>query len=161
MKKVRSSMIDILFTLALFCVFSATALGVTLIGSRVYKNAAFAMENHFNSTTAISYLKEKMHQHDHEGAVEVTTVEGQKALILKSTIKDFEFQTLIYEQDGFLKELYILENSEVGLSGGQNVVPIEEFQIEEIEKGLFRISITGLDQLEETILIGMQANGGD
>ena len=154
-------MIDILFTLALFCVFSATALGVTLIGSRVYKNAAFAMENHFNSSTAISYVKEKMHQHDHEGAVEVATVEGHKVLILNSTIRDYEFRTFIYEQDGFLKELYVLKDSIIGLSGGQKVVPIKDFQVEEIEKGLFRISITGMDQLEETILIGMQANGGD
>ena len=73
-------MIDILFTLALFCVFSATALGVTLIGGRVYKNAASAMENHFNSTTAISYVKEKMHQHDHEGAASVATIEGREVL---------------------------------------------------------------------------------
>ena len=161
MKKVRSSMIDILFTLALFCVFSATALGVTLIGSRVYQNSAFAMENHFNSTTAISYVKEKMHQHDHEGAVKVEIVEGKQVLILNSSLEGYELKTMIYEQDGFLKELYVLKDSSVGLDGGQNVVPIENFQVEEIEEGLFRICITGMDHLEKTILIGMQANGGD
>jgi len=154
-------MIDILFTLALFCVFSATALGVTLIGSRVYQNSAFAMENHFNSTTAISYVKEKMHQHDYEGAVEIETVEGRQVLILSSSLKEMKLRTMIYEKDGFLKELYVLKDSDVGLEGGQNVVPIENFQVEEIEEGLFRICITGMDHLEKTILIGMQANGGD
>lgn len=160
MKKNHSSVIDVLFTLALFCVFSATALGITLIGSRVYSNSAKAMENHYNSSTAISYLKEKIHQHDHSGGVLVEEVDGHSVLVLVKETKKGKFKTVIYQNGGFLKELFIPFDSTIGLSAGQSIIPVKDFQIKLEEDGLYKISIVGTDSVRQIVLVSVQSEGG-
>ena len=160
MRKTRSSVVDVLFTLALFCVFSATALGITLIGSKVYSNSAKAMENRFNSSTAISYMKEKIHQHDHLGGITVEEIDGRSILVLTDETKQGKFKTLIYQDGGVLKELFVPFDSKVGLSAGQTIVPVKEFRIKAVESGLYKITIVGTDSIKQTVLVAVQSEGG-
>ena len=59
MQRNRGSVIDVLFTLALFCVFCASALAVVLIGADVYTSTARNMDQNFSTRTAVSYVAEK------------------------------------------------------------------------------------------------------
>ncbi|MEG2916225.1 MAG: DUF4860 domain-containing protein, partial [Oscillospiraceae bacterium] len=75
MKKTSHSVLDIFFTLALFCVFSATALAVVVIGADVYRKTTKSMEDNFNGLTATSYITQKLHQNDAENAVSIGKIE--------------------------------------------------------------------------------------
>lgn len=160
MRRTHKSVVDVLFTLALFCVFSATALGITLIGSKVYKDSTKSMEDHFNSTTAYSYLKEKIRQYDHSDGVSIEELDGKQVLTLTSKSEGVEFRTLIYMADQSLMELFVPVNSEVGLSAGQPISSIEDFAIEEIKEGLYKLSITGTDHVERDLYVAVQSDGG-
>lgn len=160
MRRTHKSVVDVLFTLALFCVFSATAFGITLIGSKIYKDSTKSMEDHFNSTTAFSYLKEKIRQYDHSDGVSIEEYDGQQVLVLKSEREGVMFQTLIYMQDHSLMELFVPANTEVGLSAGQPISNIQKFSVEEMKKGLFKLSITGTDSVERELIVTVQSDGG-
>lgn len=161
MKRTHTSVIDILFTLALFCVFSVTALGITLIGSKVYKNSSQAMENHFNSATAFSYIKEKIHQNDHGGEVSIEEVEGHSVLVLNNKTEQGDFKTMIYLKDQSLMELFVPANSEVGLSAGQPIVSAQKFEIEPVRTGLYKLSIMGTDSVKRDLYVTVQSSGGN
>lgn len=51
MQTVRRSFVDVLFTLALFCVFCASALAVVVIGADVYTSTARSMDDNFSTRT--------------------------------------------------------------------------------------------------------------
>ena len=50
-------MVDILFVIALFCVFALSALMLVIIGSNVYKKTVTNMDNNFDSRTSFSYIR--------------------------------------------------------------------------------------------------------
>ena len=81
MQRARSSVIDVLFTLALFCVFCASALAVVLIGADVYTSTARNMDQNFSARTAVSYVAEKVRQSDAAGAVALGEIGGGQALV--------------------------------------------------------------------------------
>ena len=60
----RRHVIDLLFTLALFCVFAASALLVVLIGADVYESSARGMDRNFGLQTSLHYVAAKVRQND-------------------------------------------------------------------------------------------------
>ena len=59
-----SHIIDLLFVLSLFCVFTVCAFLVVSIGANVYRATAENMENTYSTRTALAYVTEKLRQHD-------------------------------------------------------------------------------------------------
>lgn len=67
----KKPVIDILFLLALFSVFLMSALFVVLFGANIYKSTVANMDSSFKNRTAVSYVTEKVRQHDESGSVDV------------------------------------------------------------------------------------------
>ena len=72
----QSHTTDLLFTLGLFCVFAATAFILVMIGIQVYRSTAGQMQDTFSTRTAVSYVAEKLRQHDTAGGVSMGEIEG-------------------------------------------------------------------------------------
>ena len=58
----QNHFIDVLFTLGLLCVFTASALAVVLIGAHVYQSTAEDMDANYRPATSLSYMAEKIRQ---------------------------------------------------------------------------------------------------
>ncbi len=136
--------VDVLFVLALFCVFAASALMLVTLGANVYKQIVSDMDKNFEDRTAYSYVIEKLRQNDTSGAIEIGELEGTPALMLTEQIGDEEYCTYLYLYNGFLKELSIRKDSFAGnniRSAGQNIMELSEFSMEEPEKGLLKLEL--------------------
>lgn len=142
--------VDILFVLALFAVFAASALMLVIIGANVYQRTVTNMDTHYEERAACSYLTEKLRQNDRADAVSVGALEDVPALVMTEEINGEFFCTYLYLYDGYLKELFVRRDSFAGsslLAAGQNILPLEDFQIEETAAGLIRLSLdTGGEQ---------------
>lgn len=55
---------DLLFSLGLLCLFTISSLTVLLIGAHVYKQTALDMKTNYTTRTALTYVAEKVRQHD-------------------------------------------------------------------------------------------------
>ena len=95
-KKNHTHVTDVLFTLSLFCLFTACAFLVILIGIQVYKTTVSDLEDNYSSKTALSYVTEKLRQHDFAGGVSVTSLEGETALVLADDAEGETYLTYIY-----------------------------------------------------------------
>lgn len=90
----RTHVTDILFTLSLFCLFTACAFLVVLTGIQVYRTTVSDMEDNYSSKTALSYVTEKIRQHDFAGGVSVVSLKGENALVLKDQADGETYLTL-------------------------------------------------------------------
>lgn len=134
--------VDILFLLALFSVFLISALFVVLFGAKIYRNTVSGMDDNFKSRTALSYVTEKMRQHDHINGASVIDYDGTSVLRLEDEIDDTVYYTYLYEDDGYLMELTAKSDFNFNKSGGQKIVETDGFDIEPVSDSLYRISLT-------------------
>ena len=153
MKQERHFVVDILFVLALFAVFTVSALVLVTIGADVYQHTVHDMSRNYDSRTAMAYITEKVRQADSllengSPSVELGTLEQQPALILKEEIDGAYFTTYLYLYDGWLKELYIREDSYPGeeiSAAGQNILQLNALEYKQINESLLSVSMTTPD----------------
>ena len=85
---------------ALCALFFLLAMGVTLMGSSVYRNTVASATENYGQRTALSYLVNQIRRcaHRTEGVVQLGRFDGADALILS----EGEYITVLYVYDGAL-----------------------------------------------------------
>lgn len=119
----KHHIIDILFPISLYFVFTVSALTVLLLATNVYRTTTENSALNFNANTSLSYITEKIHQNDTEGAVSIGSFDGHQALILKQHYNDTEYVTYIYVSEGNLMELYTKSSADVDVGSGKVILP--------------------------------------
>lgn len=147
-------MIDLLFTLALFCVLAASSLLVVLLGADVYKGAAADMTRNYELRTSLLYVSEKIRQYDVEGAVSLGELDGIPALTLDQAVGETVYRTYIYHHDGALCEVFSAVGTPLSPGDGQRVTELAGFSVEAAGEGLLRVTCTGRDGASSSVLTG-------
>lgn len=153
----QNHFIDVLFTLGLLCVFAASALAVVLIGAHVYQSTAADMDANYTTRTSLSYVAEKVRQHNESGSISLGKIQDRDALILLETIEDKKYATYIYEDEGYLKELFIQKDKEPKKSQGESILEVTDFTIQEVSRGFFRFTATDRQKHSLSLLIHVQS----
>lgn len=156
--KIRQHTVDLLFVLALFCVFAASALLVVLIGANVYRSTVRSMDRNFNLQTTLSYVAAKVQQNDRAGAVSVVEFEGTPALRLTETIDGQAYETMVYAYEGTLRELFTRRGSGAGPAEGTVLTEISDFTVEEAGDGLFRFTCAVQGGAPAELTVGVQCD---
>lgn len=136
--------VDVLFVLALFGVFAASALMLVTLGANVYKQTVAHMDENYEERTAYAYITEKIRQNNTDGAISVEELEGAPALVFTQHVSDVEYCTYLYFYDGYLKELSLRKDTYAGsnlLSAGQDIVPLAAFSIDSVQDNLIKLRI--------------------
>lgn len=158
--KQENHIIDVLFVIALFCIFALSAIFLISIGADIYRKTVTHMESNFNSRTTFAYVTEKVRQSDISGAVTVGELDDLPALLLTEKQGDTEYITYLYEHEGFLKELMVRKDTPLGPSAGQEIVEITEFNLEQISDRLFSFSITTNNGESCNLYVSIKTEGG-
>jgi hypothetical protein len=158
MKETRSQshIIDVLFVLALFGVFIATALIVAIMGVSVYRNTVENMNKNFDTQTSLTYVSAKIRQNDVAGGVFLEELGDGVALVLEQQEEGETYQTWIYRHNGYLQEFFIKKGSGMDPDFGTSIMPIDSFSVTE-ENGLFHISTTDRDGHPLTVMVSPRA----
>ena len=143
--KREKSIVDILFILALFCAFLISALFIVLFGAKIYRSTVADMDTNFTSRTSLSYITEKMRQHDSVGGAKVTFIEDQPVLILNQENDGVNYCTYLFSHDGYLKEITAKEGFDFDFKSGQNILELSDFSVSEINDSLYQFCITDID----------------
>lgn len=140
-KKDHHHIIDILFVIALFCIFVMSALFLISIGANIYSKTVNSMGENFDSRTAVAYITEKIHQSDENGNISISYFDGCPAIVITSVHNDKEYTTYIYEYENELMELMMRSDVVLSPEVGQSIIAIEDFNIKKIDDQLVRCSI--------------------
>lgn len=151
MKQRSGHLVDILFTLALFCVFAACALMVVIMGADVYSKSVDVMQKNFDSRTSLSYIATKLRQGD--GGITVQQMDADtQALVLEQTVDGAAFRTWIYSFDGQLREIFTLAELRPAPNEGQPIMALSGLTIRQGAKGPLTITVLDLDGKESQLL---------
>lgn len=168
MNQQRRYIVDILFVLTLFGVFTLSALVLVTVGSDVYKNTVNSMHSNYELRTSTSYITEKIRQNNYvseqNGGIKAVTLENTTALCLPKTVDQTTYCTYLYCYDGYLKELFINSDISIGgsmLAAGQNIMELSSMEISEEDNGLLSIELIFDDAAAQKIYVNTCSRKGD
>ena len=151
----QSHVVDVLFSLALFCVLTATALLVVVLGANVYKQTVAGMTQNYNTRTSISYLAEKIRQNDAAGCIAIGEV-GADALILEQKAEQSDYQTWIYSSSGKLCEVMVAGGTNVKAADGQPIMDLADLKIDWDAQGMLQLTATDIDGAVTTLKLSIR-----
>lgn len=151
--KSTAHVIDILFTLALFCVFAGAALMVVLIGANVYKKTVSTMDANFSMRTSVTYVSAKIRQNDTYAAVYLDELDGLPALVMEQDVDGQIYETWIYHYDGSLRELFVRKGNAAEAAHGMAIVEIDYFEVNQLADGLLELVSWSADGSNERLLV--------
>lgn len=157
MKLKKRHMTDLFFSLSLFGVFSVCSFMLILIGVQIYRSSASQLSSTYSTRTALSYTAEKIRQHDREGSVSLTEINGETALVTKEQIGEETYMTYIYPEDNHLCELSVKEGTTVSAELGQKILEVNNFCITEKGNGFLEISASDNDGTPLKLLIHLRS----
>lgn len=160
-EKQENHIIDILFVIALFCIFALSAIFLISIGANVYGKTVEHMDSNFSQRTSFAYVTEKIRQSDQLGAVSAGELDGHPALLIAQNIGGSEYITYLYEYDGYLKELMVRADTPLGPEAGQDILAITDFSLTEIHEGFFSFTITTDNGTSCSLYVSTKSAGGD
>ncbi len=152
----KRHMIDLLFPIALFFIFTLSALMVVLLAARIYQSSVENSSRNDTARTALSYISEKMHQNDTDGSVSLGTFDGYDALILKQDYNGDSYTTYIYAHDNALKELFIKDGANADASNGKKILDIESFSMTQVNENLFHFDCIDQNGHSASIVVGLE-----
>ena len=155
----RKHMIDLLFPIALFLVLAASSLFLVILAANVYRKSVAWEESNYGSRTCLSYVTEKIRQSDTDGGVETGTFDGIPCLILRQNFGDQAYATYLYSYEGQLGELFVQEGADVHAPDGQRILEVNNFNITEQEKGIFKISCSDENGKESVTYAAVKSRG--
>ncbi len=130
----RKSIIEVIFSLALFLVFVLGSFFLVISGAQLYKKTISLQEEREQTQIPIAYITTKIH---HAKNSDCITLDDQ---VLK--IQEDTYQTCIYEKDGTLYELVIPNGSSMDVGQGTKLYDVETYEISYVDE-MYQITING------------------
>ncbi len=155
----KSHVLQLLFTLTLFCVFAASSLLVVILGSRVYSKTISDMNGNYDIRTSLNYITEKIRQSDRAGSIQIGSFGDSDSLLLDQTVDGTVYRTWIYQYDGYLYEIFAHKDAALQPANGQAIMPLAALSCAYEEPGLLRIQTTGADGLTASLLLSPRCGG--
>ena len=134
------------------CIFGAALLLSLVTGAGVYRQVENRAERSAVRRVGLSYLAAKIHAHDVAGAIRVGQFGDGGALFLTETDSGTDtavYETVVYVCDGFLMELFRIQDAALEPETGQRIADMRALYIE-TEGALLRFRITDAGGAEET-----------
>lgn len=160
MKKSYQHTIDFLFPVALFFVFSATAILVLLLSTNIYKGVVSDSERNFETGTALSYITQKIRQNDDIENTEIylSKLDNCEALAISQKYNEQTYITYIYEVNGSLKEAFLQEGVSASANTGTTIMEVGSLEMKQVSDNLLRFSCTSKSGDSMSTLINIHSN---
>ncbi len=137
-KGLKKHHIDIIFLVILFLIFTFSAVSVLLLAINSYRSVVNASESQASSRVLSSYIRELARQHDENGGIYVSTMDGTEGIYIEEEDGYFIY---IYAYDGYLMELNASLDSGASLDFGTKIAKIQGFEATQ-EGNLITISLS-------------------
>lgn len=139
-KKKEKTSVDILVILAVFCVFTLTALFVVLFGAKVYQNNLDDIDGSFNQRTSYLYIREKIKNYNTADAISVSR--DGSILILTKESEGKAYNTYLFASEGNLYEYTTGAAAAFNPNYGDKILEVADFKINIENNRLLKFTIT-------------------
>lgn len=156
----KNHSIDLLFTVALFCMFALSALVILIAGAGVYRSVNARATAEYTHFTPLFYIEQKIHQHDRTGGVSLRQIEDQDVLCLHSEYNGAAYTTYIFERDDTLQELFIRADAQPDLNRGTKLTELKEMSLSQEGDNILNVTLTDDSGALSSTRVLVKAQGG-
>lgn len=150
--------IDILFALGLFGTYAILSVLLLLVGSNIYTGIIETSEGNTQVRISLSYIVNKIHNHDQEDTVFLEVRNGVTLLIMEETYDGEVYQNIIYFHEGAIKEALVNKNSTFDFSFGDKIIEVEKFEMEEkLVEGLLYFNVTDKNGSSQSMRVDLRS----
>lgn len=150
--------VDFLFVLGLFFIFTISAIFLVLIGSAVYKNTVQKTDYNYDTRTSFAYVTEKIRQSDISDGVNIVDFDGHTALELSQEYDGIMYATYLYSYEGKLMELFTSVGNNLPAESGQPIFDINDFNIAKIGDSLYKVEIILPNDLNYAFMVSTRSD---
>ena len=154
----KNHVIDLLFPIAVLFVFAISSFLVLVLSAHIYSSQTQKMNTGYTVHTSLAYVAEKIRQNDIAGSIAVMTLDGTECLALKNSSDGINSTTYLYVSDGWLKELFVRDDTDVSLNAGKNIIEASDFKVAELNNGLYRITITDTEGVTNSRILSERSH---
>lgn len=144
-KNANQHLVDVLFVLSLFAVFVLCGLCLIIMGTHLYEKNVNEMNHNYSARTSYCYFTEKIRQSDYQSTVEVNEMDGKSILCIHQSFVNSEYTTYLYEDDGYLKELFTRSENAFSFQDGTPILKLSHLVIEKENEHLLKIQFRDED----------------
>lgn len=160
-RKEKPHIVDVLFVLALFVVFTLSALVLVILGANIYKQTISHMTDNYDARMACSYFAEKIRQNDLASSIELGELYDTESLVFSQEINGETYATYLYYHDGYLKELFMKKGSNIGdnpLDAGNAIMKLDHLDMEFVSDNLLKVYFTLAPGQEQHVYISTHSD---
>ena len=140
--KRKAHSVEILFMLVLFSIFAIMSVMLIFIGANVYGKIIETQEINGNNRMILSYITNKIRTCQSDNGIFIENKDGTEVLVITTGEGDAVYETLIFEDDGKLKEATIEIGDEYNLEFGEVLASVSDFCVNyDNSTGLVKITI--------------------
>lgn len=145
--------------LMLFVIFAVSVLSVLMTGVSAYRRLTERGRAVYESQTLSQFIEEKVRQAVSKDAVSVENFGGSDVLMLSEMIDGETYVTRVFCYDGWLMELFSLNEDGFVLEDGEKLLPAQAMSVS-LNDGLLTIRITDQRGSEETVIMALGREEG-
>lgn len=148
--------IDMIFPIALFFVFLSSCFIILILAFHTYKETVQLEQSNYQTRTALAYISQKIHQNDQSDSISLQEIDNSPVLVLTSSFDQGEYLTYIYEDEGYLKELFISNNISFNKADGKKIMPVSDLKMKQVNPYLYHFSCV-VDHKKMTTNVSVQS----
>jgi hypothetical protein len=158
----RSAPLYAAAVLSLCAVFFLLAMGLTIMGSGVYRSVVSASDTDYTRRTALGYLVNQIRRGDVADGVSVGSFGGSDAVFLTQDEAESRYTTCLYCYDGELRELYVESSllEEFTPSDGIAVLPLSSLSVR-LSEGIVSIEVEDGDGLRSSVAVAPRCGASE
>ena len=145
--------------LMLFVIFAVSVLSVLLTGASAYRRFTQRGQAVYESQTLSQFIEAKVRQAPSRDAVSAGKFGDSDVVTLSEDIDGDIYVTRVYCYDGWLMELFSMEEDEVMPEDGEKLLPAQNMTAS-MDDGLLKVCITDQQGAEETMLMAVGEREG-
>lgn len=156
MKQLRKGNLTGVLVLLVLAAFLVCAMLVLLTGADIVEKLTRQDRDNYLHRTAVQYVTMRVHQADEAGMVTVRRMEDRDVLVLAEEIDDCRYETLVYDYDGRLREMFCEADSGIPLEFGEEILELDQFSAE-MDGKLLSVRLKMTDGTVEDIFLHLRS----
>lgn len=148
------------FVFLLLAVFAVMSTLMVLFSAQLYRGIVARTEQAGENRVLTSYLVNVTRGNDAAGAVHTDQRGGVDVLVFDWRDGESHYETLVYQYDGYLRELFADAKQPFDPEYGDEICPARAFT-PEIRDGLLQMTVTDANGEESVIHMALRSGGED
>lgn len=164
-REMQQHNIETAFVLLLFAIYAVMAIAVLALGANSYRALVRRDNENYNKRIITSYVAAKIRNHDTDdgaavgGFARAGEQDGIETLHLYEEIEGARYDVRIYYYDGYIRELFTLENLDLEPGAGNKVMEAEGLSLEQSGR-IIRILATDSDGRKNDATVALRSESG-